>query len=150
LKCPTCGFSEDKVIDSRPVREGSAIRRRRECNDCQCRFTTYEFIEDTQISVVKSMGRREVFSREKLLRGIKTALIKRDHAEDLFKELIKRIERSIYNMAGTTGEILSQEIGEIVLRELRTFDEVGYIRFASVYRRFQDTKEFINELQDLN
>lgn len=147
MKCPTCGHGEDRVIDSRPAREGSAIRRRRECLACQARFTTFEYIEGTQLSVVKSDGGREVFSRAKLQRGLEAALNKRGHSEAELRELLERIERRIQTAGSPTGEISSRELGEIVLAELRHTDEVGYIRFASVYRRFQDVREFIQELK---
>jgi len=147
MKCPACGHGEDRVIDSRPAREGSAIRRRRECLSCQTRFTTFEYIEGTQLSVVKSDGGREVYSRAKLQRGIEMALNKRGHSEAELRELLERVERRIQAAGSPSGEIASRELGEIVLAELRRFDEVGYIRFASVYRRFQDVREFIQELK---
>lgn len=134
-------------MDSRPARDGSAIRRRRECTACNARFTTYEYIEGTQLTVVKSDGSREVFSRAKLGRGLERALIKRPHGEEEIRELLGRIERAILASGAATGEISSSELGELVLEELRSFDEVGYIRFASVYRRFQDVKEFVKELK---
>lgn len=134
-------------MDSRPARDGSAIRRRRECTACAARFTTYEYIESTQLTVVKSDGSREVFSRAKLGRGLERALIKRPHGEEEIRELLARIERAILASGSASGEILSSELGELVLEELRSFDEVGYIRFASVYRRFQDVKEFVQELK---
>jgi transcriptional repressor NrdR len=147
MKCPSCGHEEDRVMDSRPARDGSAIRRRRECTACAARFTTYEYIESTQLTVVKSDGSREVFSRVKLGRGLERALIKRPHTEEEIRELLARIERAILASGAATGEISSSELGELVLDELRSFDEVGYIRFASVYRRFQDVKEFVQELK---
>ncbi len=147
MNCPICGHIEDKVIDSRPAREGTAIRRRRECLDCQSRFTTYEFIESTQLTVVKSDGSREVFNRQKLDRGIRSALNKRNHSHENVEELVNRIEREVQAKAAATGEIESSALGELVLVHLRDFDEVGYIRFASVYRRFQDVREFIKELR---
>lgn len=147
MRCPSCGHEEDRVIDSRPAREGSAIRRRRECSSCLARFTTYEYIEGTQLTVVKTDGSREVYSRAKLVRGLERALIKRPHPEEEIRELMGRIERAILAGGAATGEISSSDLGEIVLDELRSFDEVGYIRFASVYRRFQDVKEFVQELK---
>ena len=150
MKCPACGYLEDKVIDSRPAREGSAIRRRRECTQCQARFTTYEFIEGTQLSVLKSDGSRELYSRAKLSRGVESALTKRAHNDAQVVELLDRIERELQLQAVATGEITSRELGEIVLSQLRAFDEVAYIRFASVYRRFQDVQEFIDELKRLD
>jgi len=147
MKCPACGHDEDKVLDSRPARDGAAIRRRRECSSCQTRFTTWEYIEGTQLTVVKSDGGREVYSRAKLLRGLERALSKRPHDEEQVRELVARIERALFAHGAASGEIQSSELGEFVLAELRSFDEVGYIRFASVYRRFQDVKEFVQELR---
>jgi transcriptional repressor NrdR len=147
MRCPGCGHDEDRVLDSRPARDGAAIRRRRECSSCQTRFTTWEYIEGTQLTVVKTDGGREVYSRAKLSRGLERALIKRAHPEEEIRELVARIERAILAGGAATGEINSSELGEIVLEELRSFDEVGYIRFASVYRRFQDVKEFVQELK---
>lgn len=147
MRCPSCGHDEDRVLDSRPVRDGSAIRRRRECCSCQTRFTTWEYIEGTQLTVVKTDGGREVYSRAKLSRGLERALIKRSHGEEEIRELVARIERAILASGAATGEINSRDLGELVLEELRSFDEVGYIRFASVYRRFQDVREFVQELK---
>jgi len=147
MKCPACGHEEDRVIDSRPARDGSAIRRRRECSFCATRFTTYEFVEGTQLTVVKSDGSREVYSRAKLARGLERALSKRAHTEEEIRELVLRIERTILAHGAATGEISSAGLGEFVLEELRSFDEVGYIRFASVYRRFKDVREFVQELK---
>ncbi|MFA7332567.1 MAG: transcriptional regulator NrdR [Candidatus Delongbacteria bacterium] len=147
MRCPACGHDEDRVLDSRPARDGAAIRRRRECSSCQTRFTTWEYIEGTQLTVVKTDGGREVYSRAKLGRGLERALIKRPHTEEQIRELVARIERAILASGAATGEISSSELGEIVLEELRSFDEVGYIRFASVYRRFQDVREFVQELK---
>lgn len=147
MKCPQCGHGEDRVIDSRPAREGSAIRRRRECLDCQTRFTTYEYIEGTQVTIVKSEGSREVYSRAKLNRGLQRALSKRQHGEAELNGLIERIERRMQTAAASTGEVSSRDLGEMVLDELRSFDEVAYIRFASVYRRFQDLEQFLQELK---
>jgi transcriptional repressor NrdR len=150
MKCPACGKDGDKVMDSRPVRDGSAIRRRRECFSCQSRFTTYEYIEGQQISVIKSDGSREVFSRAKLERGLSRALNKRTHSDQEVQEAVDRIERRIQVLASATGDLPSHQLGETVLEELRSFDEVAYIRFASVYRRFQDVQEFIDALQSLD
>ncbi len=147
MKCPQCGHGEDRVIDSRPAREGSAIRRRRECTECQTRFTTYEYIEGTQVTVVKSDGGREVYSRAKLSDGLKRALIKRKHSDAAVLELIERIERRMQAAAVNSGEVRSRELGQLVLNELRAFDEVAYIRFASVYRQFQTLEEFLKELK---
>ncbi len=150
MKCPACGHESDKVMDSRPVRDGSAIRRRRECLSCQSRFTTYEYIEGQQISVIKNDGSREVFSRVKLERGLGRALNKRTHSDDAVQEVVNRIERRISAAASPVGELSSQKLGEVVLDELRQFDEVAYIRFASVYRRFTDVQEFIDALRSLD
>ena len=137
-------------MDSRPVRDGSAIRRRRECTSCQSRFTTYEYIEGQQISIIKNDGSREVFSRVKLERGLNRALNKRSHSPVAVQEVVLRIERRILSSASPVGELSSQRLGEAVLDELRRFDEVAYIRFASVYRRFTDVQEFIAALHSLD
>ncbi|MCA9782266.1 MAG: transcriptional repressor NrdR [Calditrichaeota bacterium] len=149
MKCPSCGQNKDTVIDSRPLGDHSAIRRRRECSVCQARFTTYEYVEGAQLTVIKSDGRREVYSRAKLRRGILQALHKRGYGEAQVDELIDSVERVVQAGAAASGEIESQRLGRIVLDRLLAFDEVAYIRFASVYRRFQDAEGFLNELHTL-
>lgn len=149
MKCPSCGQNKDTVIDSRPLGDHSAIRRRRECSVCQARFTTYEYVEGAQLTVIKSDGRREVYSRAKLRRGVQQALHKRGYGEAQIDELIDSVERLVQAGAAATGEIESQRLGRIVLDRLLAFDEVAYIRFASVYRRFRDAEGFLDELRTL-
>ena len=149
MKCPSCGQNKDTVIDSRPLGDNSAIRRRRECSVCQARFTTYEYVEGAQLTVIKADGRREVYSRAKLRRGVQQALHKRGYGEAQIDELIDSVERLVQSGAAATGEIESQRLGRIVLDRLLAFDEVAYIRFASVYRRFQDADGFLDELRTL-
>ena len=147
MRCPKCGKQDDKVVDSRVSREGSTIRRRRECLGCNHRFTTYEEIEHEGLMVVKRDGRREEFSKEKLLSGLRKACQKRpispkaieDIAEQIVDEIAEKYEREVPGMA----------IGERVMEELRKLDEVAYVRFASVYRRFAEATEFVNEVKKL-
>lgn len=146
MKCPSCGYAEDKVIDSRSIRDGAAIRRRRECSYCGRRFTTYEYVEIT-LMVLKSDGRREAFDRKKLQRGLALALTKRPVSMDTIERLVNEIEDWCNELG--KPEVTSAEIGECVMKKLRTIDEVGYIRFASVYRRFQDIGEFRKELESV-
>jgi transcriptional repressor NrdR len=147
MYCPFCGFLEDKVVDSRLSKEGRAIRRRRECLKCGKRFTTYEYIEEFQFNVVKTNGIREPFSREKLMKGILTACKKRPIPIDKIEEIVDAIERNLMNM--NTKEVPSKKIGEQVIKALKKTDEVAYVRFASVYRKFKDKNEFMEELKGL-
>jgi len=135
------------VIDSRLSGEGFSIRRRRLCEKCHYRFSTLEEIEILDLVVIKRDGRRENYSREKLMRGLRTSLEKRPYLEDNFQRLIREIERDIQKTS--RSEITSHDIGEIVMRRLRAFDQVAYIRYASVYRSFKDAKTFQAELQHL-
>lgn len=148
MNCPNCQFEDTKVLDSRPVEEGSAIRRRRECEKCGFRFSTYEEIEILDLSVIKKDGRKELFSKEKLERGIRRALEKRPHDEDTLRKLVSAVELEIQKKA-KDSEIKSLEIGEIVMKKLKKTDKVAYIRFASVYRQFEDLEEFKEELKKL-
>lgn len=147
MKCPFCGGQEDKVIDSRSVKDGSAIRRRRECTTCNQRYTTYEYIEDVAISVIKTNGTREPFDRQKLIRGMMLAAAKRPVSLGQIETIASHIEDTIVSKA--SREVESAEIGEMVMEQLKQIDEVAYIRFASVYRRFQDVKEFTKVAKDL-
>ncbi len=147
MKCPACHFADTKVLDSRSVSGGLAIRRRRECLRCGFRFSTYEEVEILNLTVVKRDGRRENYSREKLERGLRKALEKRPITADEFKKLIGNIERDIQMKA--KDEIKSQEIGEIVMKRLKKVDEVAYIRFASVYQSFRDARSFHQEINRL-
>ncbi|MEK7617554.1 MAG: transcriptional regulator NrdR [Patescibacteria group bacterium] len=148
MRCPNCQNEDTKVVDSRPVEEGSAIRRRRECEKCQFRFSTYEEIEILDLGVKKKDGRKELFSKEKLERGVRRALQKRQHSEDTLRKLVSGIELEIQKKA-MGGEIKALEIGEIVMKKLKKVDKVAYIRFASVYRQFEDVEEFKEELKKL-
>lgn len=147
MKCPFCGFAENRVIDSRSSKDDTAVRRRRECANCNQRFTTYEYIEDTPLRVIKRDGRREPFDRQKLLRGISTACGKRPIATDVIENMVDSIENDLKQL--DRGEIPSTQVGETVMEKLHQLDEVAYIRFASVYRSFRDTKEFLEELEKL-
>lgn len=147
MRCPKCGCQEDKVIDSRASREGAAIRRRRECNACSHRFTTYEQIERTRLIVVKRDGRREEFSKEKLLSGITRACQKRPVSEEAIQELVEKITEDLNN--NYESEVPAPDIGGRVMAGLRGLDAVAYVRFASVYRRFEEATDFVQEVQKL-
>ncbi|MCL5435738.1 MAG: transcriptional regulator NrdR [Patescibacteria group bacterium] len=148
MQCPKCLYSDTKVLDSRVVTEGYAIRRRRECGKCKFRFSTLEQMEILDLVVVKRNGQREPYTKDKLVIGLKLALEKRPITGDVFKKLIAAIEQAVGN-AATNDEITSTAIGEIVMKELKKVDQVGYIRFASVYRQFKDVAEFKRELKKL-
>ncbi len=144
MKCPVCGFTDSKVIDSRHIEEGNSIRRRRECLACQKRYTTFEIIETVQIIVVKKDGSKELFDKNKLLSGLLKACQKRPvNAEDIALEIETELQNSLRN------EITTNEIGEIVMNKLKVKDEVAYVRFASVYREFKDIETFLTELSRL-
>ncbi|HHV96454.1 MAG TPA: transcriptional repressor NrdR [Clostridiaceae bacterium] len=147
MKCPYCGHGEDKVIDSRPTDEGTAIRRRRECLKCSRRFTTYEKIETIPIMVIKKDKRREPFKREKILNGLMRACEKRPVSITQLESIADEIESYLYN--STQKEITSREIGEMVMAKLKEIDEVAYVRFASVYRQFTDLNIFMRELRKI-
>jgi transcriptional repressor NrdR len=148
MRCPFCGELDSRVIDSRPADEGNAIRRRRECVQCLRRFTTYEKVEETPLIVVKKDGRREVFSRDKLLNGLLKACEKRPVSLDQLQRIVNQIEQSFRNDLRT--EVLSAEIGEMSMEALRGVDAVAYVRFASVYRQFTDVESFRKELERLH
>lgn len=145
MKCPACNFSDSRVLDSRPANDGSSIKRRRECPSCGKRFTTYEVVDTVPISVVKRDGRREFFDKHKLILGIERACQKRPVDP---VEVAAAIESDLQNSIVT--EITSNEIGEMVLARLREIDTVSYIRFASVYREFQDIQSFVAEIESLS
>lgn len=147
MKCPFCGHAENKVIDSRISKDGKAVRRRRECLSCTKRFTTYEYVEDVLPMVVKKDGRREQFDRQKILNGIKKACEKRPISMESIDKLVENVEQACQEMQ--VEEISSTVIGEKIMNELKTFDGVAYVRFASVYRQFRDVGEFMSELKDL-
>ena len=147
MKCPFCSYEESKVIDPRPTDEGERIRRRRECLNCQKRFTTYEVIESLPIIVIKKDKSREVFNREKLLNGLLRACEKRPVSLEDLEKLIDGIELSLQN--SLDREVSSERIGELVMDGLKDIDEVAYVRFASVYRQFKDIGTFMTELNKL-
>lgn len=147
MKCPFCNFEESKVVDSRPTDEGERIRRRRECLKCTKRFTTYELIESLPIIVIKKDKSREQFSREKLMNGLLRACEKRPISIDMIDNLIDEIEATIQN--SLDREVSSDKIGELTMEKLKELDEVAYVRFASVYRRFKDVSSFMDELNML-
>ena len=147
MKCPFCDNPDTKVIDSRPTEEGHAIRRRRGCDRCNKRFTTYEKVEETILMVVKKDGKREAFDRNKLLRGITRACEKRPVSLAIMEGMVDEIERKLNNMM--EKEVASDYIGELVMDELKKVDEVSYVRFASVYRQFTDVNTFMKEIEKL-
>jgi len=145
MKCPACSYTESKVLDSRPVDDGCAIRRRRECLHCQRRFTTYERLEEIPVVVIKKDGSRQVFDRTKLLNGVVRACEKRPVAFSDMEALVSDVEAAIGALV--ENEIPTARIGEMVMERLKALDEVAYVRFASVYRRFKDINTFMEELE---
>ena len=147
MKCPFCGYSESKVIDSRPTDEGERIRRRRECTSCGKRFTTYEVIESVPIIVVKKDKSREAFDRNKLFNGLLRACEKRPVSLDTIERMVDDIELTLQN--SLDREVTATRIGELAMDKLKDTDEVAYVRFASVYRQFKDINTFMDELAKL-
>ena len=147
MRCPFCGEESDKVIDSRSVQEGQAVRRRRECQSCSERFTTYEYIERVALTVIKTDQRREPFDRAKLKRGVEISTAKRPVSQKQIDALVEDVENELFKLS--KSEVASQLIGEMVMERLRDLDEVAYVRFASVYRKFSDKTEFVDELKKL-
>ena len=147
MKCPFCSYTEQKVIETRPVEESNSIRRRRECLNCQKRFTTYEKIENISLIVIKKNKTREDFDREKILDGLRRACQKRPVSLSQLEQLVDEIEQQLSN--SMEREITSEHIGELVMQKLKEIDEVSYVRFASVYRQFKDINTFMNELSKL-
>ncbi len=147
MKCPFCAFEESKVVDSRPSEDNLKIRRRRECLNCGKRFTTYEIIESVPVMVIKKDGTREIFQREKLLKGLLSACYKRPVSIEELENLISDVEAMIQN--SLDREIQSQKIGELAMQKLKDIDEIAYVRFASVYRQFKDINTFRDELNKL-
>ena len=148
MRCPSCGHLESKVVDSRPSDDGAAIRRRRECLDCQHRFTTYERLGDNPLLVTKSDGSSETYDRNKLLRGITVACAKRPVSPDQITTLIDDIEVEMRNVP--RNELTSKDLGNMVLERLVKLDDVAYVRFASVYKDFQNIEEFASALEELS
>ncbi|MBR3792267.1 MAG: transcriptional repressor NrdR [Clostridia bacterium] len=147
MKCPYCGYAEGKVIDSRPTEDGNAIRRRRECLQCQRRFTTYETLETISLAVVKQDNSRQPYEREKIIRGIIRACEKRPISLPQMEKIADDIEGELYQAA--IKEVSSTELGERVMRHLKELDEVAYVRFASVHKHFSDIETFMDELNKL-
>jgi transcriptional repressor NrdR len=147
MKCPYCDFGDSRVVDSRIVQRESAVRRRRECLKCQRRFTTYEYVVNHPIYIIKSDSRREEFDRQKVQRSIQIACNKRPVSLQQIEKVVMEIEREVENMG--VAEVSSKVIGELVMKHLRHLDEIAYIRFASVYREFQDVEEFKIQVEKL-
>ena len=150
MRCPHCGSIEDKVIESRQNASGSSIRRRRECLDCNYRFTSYEKIEEKPLMVVKRDGRREVFDLSKLEKGIQLSLQKRPVSQKKIEQMIHSVEDEAIIQSKNTREIVSHDLGDIVLKKLFALDGIAYVRFASVYKMFKNVEEFINEIEKLS
>lgn len=147
MKCPYCGYEDDRVIDSRPTDEGTAVRRRRECSKCQKRYTTYEKVESVPLMVIKKDKTRQLFNREKLLNGLLRACEKRPVSINDLEKLVNEIESQLCN--SLQREVTTRDIGEMVMAKLKNLDEVAYVRFASVYRQFKDINTFMDELRKL-
>lgn len=147
MRCPFCGYKEDKVVDSRATAEESAVRRRRECLKCGKRFTTYEYIEENSLLVIKKDSRREAFDRKKILSGIIRACEKRPVSVEKMEDMVTQVERLIQKK--NDREVSSSRIGELVMERLKLIDDVAYVRFASVYRQFKDVGQFMVELKDI-
>ena len=147
MYCPICNYNDTKVIDSRPAQDGFSIRRRRECVKCEARFSTYEEMELLGVMVLKSDGRKESYDRDKLVRGLNKALEKRSYTQERFQRLVASIERAI--QAVKKEEITSEHIGSIVMKHLKKFDKVAFIRFASIYESFDDVETFKEAIEEL-
>lgn len=144
MRCPKCNYIESKVVDTRPTDDGTKIRRRRECMECGHRFTTYEKIEETQIVVIKRDGTRQGYNRDKIINGLIRACDKRSVSLEQIEEIADKVEKQLYNTF--QKEVSTEVIGEIVMNELQNVDDVAYVRFASVYRKFKDIDSFMEEL----
>jgi transcriptional repressor NrdR len=147
MKCPYCGETDNKVIDSRLSKDASVIRRRRECIACSRRFTTYEHIEEVPIMIIKKDARREVFNREKVRSGVKKACEKRNISMNVIEEFIDELERDLREIG--EKELPASVVGEKIMEKLHELDDVAYVRFASVYREFKDVNDFVSELKSL-
>ncbi len=150
MKCPFCESTDDKVIESRMIANGESIRRRRECNSCGYRFTSYEHIEEKKLLVIKRDGSRQPFDQKKLEHGILRAIEKRPIPQETIDEALIDIENQARMRAKNTHELPSMELGEMVLKKLYSLDKVAYVRFASVYRKFEDVEEFVKEIERLS
>ncbi len=147
MTCPFCAYREDKVIDSRESKEGDAIRRRRQCLSCDRRFTTYEKIDEIPYMIIKKDGRREKFERQKILNGLIKAAEKRPIAMTRLASIVDKVESKLSDSA--ERELSTTEVGEMLMEELRGLDKIAYVRFASVYRNFEDEEAFLSELKEL-
>ena len=147
MKCPSCSIEDSKVVDSRPIQGGEGIRRRRECNACNFRYTTYEYVLENPVKVIKKSGEREEYDRAKLEKSFSIACEKRPIPEEKIQQAINRIEEKISNISNI--EIEAYQIGGLVMEELKEIDKVAFIRFASVYREFKDIGEFQAQIEDL-
>ena len=147
MKCPYCNHPDTRVIDSRPAEDGSAIRRRRSCDECGKRFTTYERVETIPLIIIKKDNNREQYNRSKIERGIIRACYKRPVSAEAIQKAVERIEIKIFNLEAK--EVSSTDVGEIVMDELKELDEVAYVRFASVYREFKDVNTFMDEIKKM-
>jgi transcriptional repressor NrdR len=147
MKCPFCGFLEDKVVDSREAKDGDSIRRRRECMSCSRRFTSYERIDEVPYMVVKKDGRREIFDRNKIMAGLLRACEKRPISASQLESIVDFVEKNVQE--STDRELPTSEIGKIIMSRLKALDKVAYVRFASVYLEFEDVSEFMTELKYL-
>jgi transcriptional repressor NrdR len=147
MRCPFCGFLEDKVVDSRESKDGESIRRRRECLECGRRFTSYERIDEIPYMVVKKDGRREIFERNKIMSGLLRACEKRPISANQLESIVDLVEKSVQE--APDREISTSEVGKIIMKRLKQLDKVAYVRFASVYLEFEDVSEFMTELKDL-
>lgn len=147
MKCPKCNYFDSKVLDTRPTDDGSKIRRRRECMVCNHRFTTYEKIEETQIVVIKRDGTRQGYNRDKIINGLIRACDKRSVSLEEIEGIADKVEKQLYNTF--QNEVSTEVIGELVMNELQGVDDVAYVRFASVYRKFKDINTFMDELKKI-
>lgn len=147
MKCPYCNHPDTRVIDSRPAEDGSAIRRRRSCDECGKRFTTYEKVETIPLIIIKKDNNREQYNRSKIERGIIRACYKRPVSAEAIQKAVERIEIKLFNLEAK--EVSSTDVGEIVMDELKELDEVAYVRFASVYREFKDVNTFMDEIKKM-
>ncbi len=147
MKCPACSYNETKVIDSRLNTDGTSVRRRRECLKCQKRFTTYEYVEQVPLMIVKRDGRRQPFDRKKIISGLIKACEKRPVSIDKMEEVTSEVERNIQKKFDR--EVESKDVGELIMEKLAGIDEVAYVRFASVYRQFRDVNQFMSELKGM-
>lgn len=148
MKCPNCGYRETRVVDSRPTKLNTAIRRRRQCESCKFKFTTFEKIESTPLIVVKKNGSNQVFDRNKIYRGLVRAAEKRNISKEVLSKIVEEIEEHI--RLSSEYEVTTRQIGDMVMKKLATVDEVAYIRFASVYREFSSIDMFLAELQSMS